>query len=254
MKLFINILMIVNIIFLFYYLYKLYQLYKEEAVYEEERLQKYNDLQIALQETDKVKYWLYYPSFNLNELAFLYKLVVHKNYWLNEPFHSKFYELLMLIDNNDFMIVDPNSKVITINVRDKYNKVQTSKSYQVYNTRDIIKFVIPECIEDIKRCNKKDAQNLLISIFILALEKSVHCLSREVPKDTINKLLKNYEHSKDVSYIFGLIEEKDSQLYFIKEAFYEAFSLIDTLPYNDSEVAKPLQIAQELPIKFLQEI
>lgn len=206
-------------------------------------------------QTDKVKYWLYSSSFkNLHELRFLYGLVVHQNLWINEPFHSKFYELLIIFDKNDFMIIDPNSKVITMNIRDKHNKTQASKSYQVYSTRDLIKFIIPECMKNIKRFNKIDAENILIAIFIFALGKSVHYLSSKVPKNTINELLTNYAYYEDIKYIVGLIEEKDSQLYFITEAFYEALSVVSTLPYNDSEVPKSLQIPRKLPEKSLQEI
>lgn len=154
MKFFSNTLIIICTIFLFYYLCKIYKLYQEEVTKEKKRLQKQNDLQIALQNamneeiteevepepekfyelnTHKVRYALYNPSSEgLHELRAIYKLVVHDNLWINEPFHTKFYEFLMLINDNDFMIIDPYSKVITMNVRDKYNKVQTSKSYQVY--------------------------------------------------------------------------------------------------------------------------
>ena len=51
-----------------------------------------------------------------------------------------------------------------------------------------------------------------------------------------------------------LIGEKDSQFYFIQESIYNAFTMVETFPYNDSEVPKAIQIREEQPIKLLQKI
>ena len=51
-----------------------------------------------------------------------------------------------------------------------------------------------------------------------------------------------------------LIEEKDSQFYFIQKSIYNAFNAVETLPYNDSEVPKTIKIREEQPIKILQKI
>lgn len=276
MKFFSNTLMIVGAIFLFYYVYKMYKHNLEEVAKEKERLQKQNDLQIALLNamneeieeevepepekfyelnTNKVRYALYNPSFEgLHEFRAIYKLVVHDNFWINEPFHSKFYEFLMLINDNDFMIIDPYSKIITMNVRDKYNKVQTSKSYQVYSTKNIIKHMISYCMDDITRFNKKDGQNLLISIFIVVLKQSVHYLSKDVPQNIIDKMLKDYKEAEDIRNIVQMIKDKNEQLHFIQQSLYNAFSVVETLPYNDSEIPKVLETRKELPQKLLQSI
>lgn len=276
MKFFSNTLMIIGTIFLFYYLYKMYKLYQEEVAKEKEHLQEQNYLQMALQEaineeiteevepepekfyelnTHKVRYALYNPSFEgLHEFRAIYKLVVHDNLWINEPFHSKFYEFLMLINDNQFMIIDPYSKVITMNVRDKYNKVQTSKSYQVYSTKDIIKHMIPYCMDDITKFNKKHAQIILLSIFIVALKQSVHYLSKNVPQNIIDEMLKDYKEAPMIRNLVHMVETKKEKVYFIQEALYDAFSMVETLPYNDSEVPKPLEIRKELPQKLLQSV
>ena len=276
MKFFSNTLMIVGTIFLFYYLYKMYKLYQEEVAKEKEHLQEQNYLQMALHEaineeiteevepepekfyelnTHKVRYALYNPSFEgLHEFRAIYKLVVHDNLWINEPFHSKFYEFCMIINDNDFMIIDPSSKVITMNVRDNYNKVQTSKSYQVFSTKEIIKYVIRYSIADIKSYEKIEAQNLVISIFIIVLKQSVHYLSYDVPQNIIDKVLEGYEHTQAIRDIVLLIEEKDSQFYFIQELVYDAFNRVETLPYNDSEVPKSIKIREKQPTKLLQKI
>ena len=51
-----------------------------------------------------------------------------------------------------------------------------------------------------------------------------------------------------------LIEEKDSQFYFIQKSIYNAFNAVETLPYNYSEVPKAIKIREEQPIKLLQKI
>lgn len=207
-----------------------------------------------LGEKEPVKYYLYNTDSLDYSIKNMYKEIVHKNLWINEPFHTKFYEFLMLVNDNDFMIVDPHSKIIAMNTRDKYNKMQTSKAYQVYSTKDIIKHMISYCINEIKRFNKKDAQNLVISIFIVALKLSVHYLSREVLQDIIDKMLKDYIHSPAIRNIIQMIEAKNEKIYFIQESIYDAFSVVETLPYNDREIPKSLEIKRKISPKVLQNI
>ena len=271
MKLWGYMLIIVSTIFLFYFLYKRYKLQQnnkeiqreKEYQYYLENLQKKLIMKEIEEEsnrvyklnTHEVQYLLYYPIYDgLHDFISIYELVVHDNLWINEPFHTKFYEFCMIINDNDFMIIDPSSKVITMNIRDKYNKVQTSKSYQVFSTKDIIKHVIRYSITDIKSYNKIEAQNLLISIFIIVLKQSVHYLSHEAPQNIIDKVLEGYEYTQAIRDIVLLIEEKDSQFYFIQKSIYNAFNAVETLPYNDSEVPKAIKIREEQPIKILQKI
>lgn len=279
MKLFIISIIIISSIFLFYYVHKIYKLYLEKVAKENENLQKQNHSHITLEEvinndieeeviepepepeiyyelnSHKVRYSLYNPSSEgLDEFSSIYKFVVLDNFWINEPFHTKFYEFLMIINDNNFMIIDPYSKVITMNVRDRHNKVQTSKSYQVYSTKDIIKHMISYCMDEITEFNKKDAQSLVISLFILVLKQSVHYLSKDVPQNIINKMLKDYEQAPIIENIIQMIKDKNEQLHFIHESLSDAFSVIQTSPYNDSEVPKALEIRKKLPQKLLQSI
>ena len=262
---------VVTTMFLFYFLYKRYKqqqnnkktqqekeyqyylenlqkkLINEEINKESERVYKLN--------THKVQDSLYYPIYDgLHDFISIYELVIHDNLWINEPFHTKFYEFCMIINDNDFMIIDPSSKVITMNIRDKCNKVQTSKSYQVFSTKDIIKYVIRYCITDIKSYNKIEAQNLVISIFVILLKQSVHYLSHELSENIIDKMLSNYEYAQEIRDIVLLIGKKDSHFYFIQESIYYAFTMVETLPYNDSEIPKLIKTREKQPIKLLQKI
>lgn len=195
---------------------------------------------------EPVKYLFY------NTQQTLYWKFAHDWLWINEPFHSMFYELLMLFESNEFMIIDPKSKIITMHLREKHNSVQTSKSYQVYSTKNVIEFVIEECLSDLKNFYKEDAQNILISIYIIALQKSVHCFLPEIEKSTIDRLLKDYEYSEAIRDIVDLTKDTNSQFDFIAKAFSEAFRSLNTMPYNDSEIPKLLQLSQKLPKKLLQ--
>ncbi len=263
---------VVSILFLFYFLYKRHKLQqnskeiqrKKEYQYYLKNLQKkLIDEEINKEltriyklNTHQVQYSLYNPIYDgLYDFVSVYELVTHDNLWINEPFHTKFYEFCMIINDNDFMIIDPSSKVLTLNIRDQYsNKMIISKSYQVFSSKEIIKNVIRYSITDIKSYNKIEAQNLLISIFIIVLKQSVHYLSHEVPINIIDKVLEGYEHSQVIRDIVLLIGKKDSQFYFIQESINYAFSAVETFPYNDSEIPKAIKAREKQPIKILQKI
>lgn len=271
--------LILIILYLVYLIYKFTEIeieYEEEPLKEEGHFQKENkevrDLTSIIEidlstetnieplyelQTHKVKYWLYDSSVLRYSLEKLYKEVAHKNLWINEPFHSKFYELLLLLSRNEFMIIDKNSKVITMNVRDENNKIKVSNAYQVFSTNEIIQYIINKCIKKIKTFNEKDANNIILSTIIMVLSKSVYCLSYDLSKGIVNNIIDTYEFSKDIEYLLKLLEDKDSRLFFILEAFDEAFIFIDTYPYNDIEIKQQFQesqLFQELPKKFFLEI
>lgn len=264
MSYFLYILTILSIIFISYCIYKFLQkelveekesnTVQEEILNEkkiDEELEKFYRLN-----TDKIKHSLYNPKFEgLSELCFLYKLVVLKNLWLNEPFHSKFYEFLLLINDNNLMIIDPMTKVITMNIRDVNNKMQKSKSYQVYSTKEIIMHAIPYCMPHVKRFIKNDSKDLLISIFIIILKQSMHYQSKEIFQSTITKILKEYKYEQEVKYIIELIEKgADERFSFVQASIQDAFKVSRTFPYNETKIIKPLEIRGKLPQKFLQKI
>lgn len=207
-----------------------------------------------LGQKEAIKYYLFNTDLLRYNLVYLYKDIICDLLWINEPFHTKFYEFLMLINDNNFMIIDKNSEVITMNIRNKYNKMQTSKSYQVFSTKDVLIFVINQTINHLARLNKYDAQNILLAIFVFALEQSVHYISRDIAINTINELLKSYPYNDNIIDISKSIKDENSNLKFVSSAFNLAFSKLNTLPYNDSEIKKPLEFPPKLPQKFLQKI
>lgn len=266
------------VIFILYIAYKLLSFSrkdKQKDVSQEEKHQEepeeVENLEILTKENDgkpeekpeqfyqlnvnKIKYLLYHPKKEgLDEIEYLYKRVVIENLWINEPFHSKFYDFLIMINDNELMIIDPTAIVITINTRGSHNQTQKSKTYQVYDTKQIIEFTIFDCIHDIRKFNKNDAQNILLSIMIFILKMSVHYLSHNVPNDIIKELLKDYEHNNLIEYILELVEENDEEIIFIKNSISHAFRSVETEPYNDTEVPEQLIRRNKLPKKFFQRI
>ena len=81
-----------------------------------------------------------------------------------------------------------------------------------------------------------------------------HCCPNTPIYAIVDKVLEGYEFAQEIRDIVWLIEEKDSQFYFIQESINNAFSMVGTLPYNDSEVSKAVEIRQQQPLKLLQKI
>lgn len=227
----------------------------QEQKNQDSKVEESNQEPIYQLQTHKVKYWLYnYCALESYSLRYLYHKLVVTNLWINEPFHSKFYEILIVLDKNEFMIIDPNSRVITMNVRGENNQLTTSRSFQVFATRDIIDATVRNAMSEIVRFNQYDAQHIVIAICALALEQSLHYQSHEVALDIIKNVLKDYEHTEDIHSISTLLKEADEQLQFVNKAFQMAFETTQTEAYNDSEVSKPLQLPIKLPQKILKEV
>jgi len=203
--------------------------------------------------THRVKLTLFDAGRDLLQLNYLYELVIVKNYWISDPFYSKFYELLLVFENNNFMIIDPNTKVVTMHLRDHNNEIQTSRAFKVYSSADIVETIIRTSMQNIFKLNQQYAQNIVIAICIFILEKSIHYLSQGVSKKIIIDLLDDYKNAQDVRKIVKLIKEKSASVKFVFDAFEQALNMSITYPYNDSEVLKQLQLPQKLPQKFLQE-
>jgi hypothetical protein len=223
----------------------------KDSKVEESKLEPVYQLQ-----THKVKYWLYTPYYDLKSysLRYLYHDIVVKNLWVNEPFHSKFYEILMILDKNEFMMIDPHSRVITMNVRGKDNKVTTSKSFQVFATQDIVESTLKVAMLDIVRFNQHDAKHIVLAICLIALEQSRHYQAKEVSTNLIASLLMDYEDAEHIHDVIILLKGQNEQLEFLNKAFQIAFETTQTEAYNDSEVSKPLQLSKKLPQKVLKEV
>lgn len=228
---------------------------KQSTIVAETVLQKQDEELVYNLNTDKIKYYLYNAKEELDFKSYqLYKKIIYENLWISEPFYTKFYDFLLTLEKNNFMIIDPNTNVITMNMRDENNKMHVSKSYQVFSVQDIAIATIKCALDNISQFQTSDAQNIIIAIFVIVLKQSVHYLSHDAQLATIDNLLDNYEYKKNVEHIVSLVEQKDNQLTFVHKALAQAFNICNTFPFNDSELPEPLQIPLYWPIKFLQPI
>jgi len=206
--------------------------------------------------TDRVKYFLYsssvLKSFGMREL---YTKFVEQKGWINEPFHSTFFRILLTLDSNELMIINPNSKILTLCMRDENEKMTQSKSYEVFSTNQILESVLSQISNKVFNFSKTNAQNIILAICIIAIKKSTHYLQIEEPLSVIDKFFVNYENLEDIKYILTLIEKESEQLLFIKEAFEDAQTYAYSYPYNDFGVAiKALEVTSNLPKKILKQI
>lgn len=168
------------------------------------------------------------------EIYAIYKLIFNQKIYLNEPFHTKFYNFLLIIDKNDFLIVDKNSRIITLNVRNIKNEEETSKAYQVFSTKEVIVSVINKSFDGLNNYNQETRQALLISIVKIAFNYSFHYDESEKDfKELIDPLLYNYEIKELVQKIINSIKDEEDYL-FILDSFYFTFRNLKTYPYEIS--------------------
>jgi len=139
----------------------------------------------------------------------LYTKIIVNNYWIAEPFHSKFTQLLCFIDQNELWIKSQKSKEIVLNIRDKNNQIKKSISMKVVDLREVLFQVCSKIISITKPILKSSQiQHILLSAVIFILEKSGQirfiCQNQKIDyksKDAIYDCLVNIfftESSKDV--------------------------------------------------------
>lgn len=204
---------------------------------------------------EKIKYWLYDSLKDLDSVyRTIYRDIVVKNLWIDEPFHTKFYEVLLLLSKNDFMIKDKDSNTIVMNIRDENEIVQISNSYSVFSTNEILSSTFEETRDKIKSFNDNDAKNILFAMLVIVCSKSQFFNDKEVPFTLIMKALEDYKQIDKVLYIVKLIEQGDKKVAFVKKAYDLAIRLAKTYPYNDSITPQQLQICHKLPKKILRNI
>lgn len=205
--------------------------------------------------THKIKY-LVFDSNSLicsSSIEFYQRIILEKR-WLDEPFYSTIFKILLLIDSDEFFIKDVNSKVIITNIRDKNNKTEKIKSYQVFSTLHVIKLFFRYALADINNFNKIDAQDITLACLILILSKSKHFETLQTCNFD-DLYLDNYDRKAQIKNIYYLIKSNNNQLTFIEKSLERAFYNTYKKPYVEKidEVLK-LELLPELPQKILMHI
>lgn len=216
------------------------------------RIQYQHDHNLYALNTHSIKLKLFDADNELGVLSQLYQKVVIDNYWLNEPFHSYFYKLMLMVASNDFMILDKKSKVITMSIRDKNGDVQVSHAYSVFSTQEVILLSLNRCNTILVNKSKHQAQKSILAAIIFVLEHSTYYLDKKIVEDQVQEFLNLCEFSSDIENVLEGIETKNGQYWYIEEAFNDAMINLPTYPYNDSESVKKIRIPYSLPQKSLR--
>jgi len=125
--------------------------------------------------TDAIRLNLYQKSsFNNYIIINIYRDIVVDNYWINEPFHSEFSNLLQFIGNNNLWIKDPKSREIIMNVRDDDDRINKQISINVLALTEVLHAVIKEIYLSLKDKNisKYTVQNNILSASIYVLSEA----------------------------------------------------------------------------------
>ena len=201
-------------------------------------------------QTDNIRYKLYDIRHTIDySFQNIYKKIVLEHLWINEPFYTIFYKLLVFLNKSELMIIDKYSRVLILNTRDKNNNIITSKSYQVFSTKKIIITTIENTMDKIMIYNQNDAQLIFISIFIFIIQKSTNEISKNSTNEIINEILN--DKNEDIYLVIDLIKKKSDQFLFINNALSDAFICTKTEPYNDSIKSNLITLPINLPEKKL---
>lgn len=202
------------------------------------------------QYTNEATYYLYDSSQHLeSNLHIIYKKTIVDRLWIEEPFHSKFFEILVFFSINNFMILDPNSRVITMHIRDKNNKEQETKTYQVLSSNDILSCCFKKISYADVNYSKEDFQIALVALLIIVLKMSkLNGISINA-----NDMLVNYIYKDKVHEKVKLINSNHSSFSYFNEILKDAIRCSTSYPYNDIENHENLLLPIHLPKKTLRE-
>lgn len=199
--------------------------------------------------TDLIRYKLYSVKHLSKEAQILYTKVIIENLWVNEPFHSTFFKLLLILNENQFFIKDPFSNVIKCNLRDEYNQMVIVESYTVLSTLEIVEYCIHKNFHSIFRLKKQNPKNVILAWVLWIMKKS-----QNMNEDDLCHLKKNVlEDYVPIDHLVSLIEMYDNHFDFIRLTFDFAINFSDRHPYvADSTQSKPFIAIAKLPMKTLQ--
>lgn len=180
--------------------------------------------------TDLIRYKLYVTNDMCKETQMIYSKIIFSNLWINEPFHSTFFKILLILNQDGYFIRDPFSKIITSNLRNDANQMVRTESYLVLSVLQIIGYCIGKCIGSIKQFRKNDAQNITFSLMLLILQKSENILATDLFK--IKKhIFKDYPDADSIEYILSLLEQHDERLEFLLAVYELAIKNVSRHPY-----------------------
>lgn len=118
-----------------------------------------------------------YPlsTFSHYQIRSSYRQIVLDNYWINEPFHTKFTKILYYVNGQEFWIKSPNSKEIILNMRGSNGEILKINSLKVLDLKEVVFNLTIEILK-IKNQTKgflsrENIQDILLPAIIYTLSK-----------------------------------------------------------------------------------
>lgn len=213
--------------------------------------------------TSPIKLDLYPFSYTFKHL---YKNIIVDRYWINEPFHSKFVEILYAINSCQLWIKSPKTKEIIVNIRGINEQEFQARSLKALNLNEIIRNSIFEMSDIVQSVlSKKQTQTLLLTMMIYILSKAEN-LDEMLPRINTGTSSKDETVSSIVNLFFNdckedinqkIIPNNNCNISLIKDVYkkviYSANEYSMTLTAQDthSNIHKELQ---QIPEKRLMKI
>lgn len=185
-----------------------YELY--QAIMEERRRQEEATTPIEFRlNTTKIRYDQYdcFKNWGVEEL---YKVIVLKNLWLQEPFHSSYSKLLLLLENNKLWIKVPDSKELILTNRDEDEKLSYGISLQAVFLEDLIEDIFYDIWIEYDNMPILTKQNLLMGVLVKLVELSKQIETIKIDKEVDETLL--------ISWLYESMDKQDKKSF---KKFYQ---------------------------------
>ncbi|MBU3014022.1 hypothetical protein KO488_04575 [Poseidonibacter lekithochrous] len=179
------------------------------------------------------------PATNSNNsdsiMVTLYNIVIVKNLWLEDPFHTNFYNILHILEKNYFRTINPNTQNFTMILRDDKNNTSISDTYQYHRTDDFLTILLNKIIYDILKFKKEDAQKIIIAICFFLITESIHFKLKENVTIFTESVLNDYVDKYNIQKIINLIKNKDEKFSFFDIALKETYFISEKFTSNNNE-------------------
>jgi len=180
-------------------------------------------------EYDKFKF---YKLDTLNsDLIYLFESIKNK-FFLDELNYFRIAQLLIYLNNDEFIIKDKNSEILNINFTEESGLIKTSKTFEIFITAEISKIVITNILNNLNKNNAIDSLNTIVATFLVIFKKSINCTTNSIDEEFINDFILKYDHDNKLKKLINDIENKKNDLDYINDAINESFLLTQTCVYN----------------------
>ena len=202
-----------------------------------------------------------YPlsAFSYYQIRNSYRQIVLDNYWINEPFHTKFTKILYYIDAQDLWIKSPTTKEIILNMRDQNGEILKTNSLKVLDLKEVVFNLTIEILK-IKNQTKgflsrENIQDILLPAIIYTLSK---CGNLDVEttdeNEIINILIEIFFSDFSEESKRAIVPKNNLNFEMIVQIFERSISQAREYPntiYTKNDTEKIVKKLQNFPKKQL---